>query len=153
MKPRALREALILIAISVAFGFGYALLTKQGFFAEKKPNQGASGNLELISFDRARALFAADSALFIDARHPFEYKMGHIRGAESIALADFDKDRVRLDGIPKHRLLVVYCDGIACNSSLELTVKLMELGYTNVQIFFGGWQEWKNAGMPIDTSA
>ena len=153
MMPRALRETLVLLAISAAFGFGYALLTKQGYFAEKKTNQGAPGNLELISFDRAKSLFAADSALFIDARHQFEYKMGHIRGSMNIALSDFINDRKRLDGVAKNRLLVVYCDGVQCNSSLELTVKLMELGYTNVQIFFGGWQEWKNAGMPIDTSA
>jgi rhodanese-related sulfurtransferase len=153
MKPRALREALVLIAISIAFGFVYTLMTKQGFFAEKKPNQDPSESLELISFERAKALFKADSALFIDARYPFEYRLGHIRGSMNVALGEFNTYRARLDGIPKNRLLVVYCDGAQCNSSLELTVKLMELGFTNVQIFFGGWEEWKKAGMPIDTSA
>lgn len=153
MKPRAFREALILIAVSVVIGFAYALLTRQGFFAEKKPNQGQPQNLELISLERAKALFTSDSALFVDARHAFEYRTGHVRGSVNIALAEFDNDRARLNGIAKNRLLVVYCDGAECNSSLELSLKLMEIGFTNVQIFFGGWQEWKSGGMPVDTSA
>ncbi len=152
MKSRAFRESLMLIAISVVIGFAYTVLTKQGFFAEKKPNQDQPV-LEIISFERAKALFAADSALFIDARHAFDYRMGHIRGSVNVALAEFDKDRTRLNGIAKTRLLVVYCDGAECNSSLELSLKLMELGFSNVQIFYGGWQDWKTGGMPVDTSA
>jgi rhodanese-related sulfurtransferase len=153
MKSRTLREALVLIAVSVVIGFAYALLTKQGFFAEKKTDQGQPEDLEIISFERARALFTSDSALFIDARHAFEYRLGHIRGSVNVALAEFDRDRARLNGIAKDRLLIVYCDGADCNSSMELAIRLMGMGFSNVQIFFGGWQEWKTGRMPIDTSA
>jgi rhodanese-related sulfurtransferase len=153
MSRSTFREALLLVAVAVAFGFAYTLLTKQGFFAEQKPGQDQPASLEMISFERAKTLFTADSALFIDSRHAFDYRIGHIRGSKNIALAEFDKDSVRLGGIPKNRSLVVYCDGAQCTSSLELAVKLTEMGFTNVQIFFGGWQEWKSNGMPIDTVA
>lgn len=152
MKRQTLYEALILIATAIVIGVVYTLLTKQGFFAEQKPKDKEAPALEIISLERAKALSATDSALFIDSRHEFDYKMGHIPGSVNVALSEFDVHRKRLEGIPKTKLLVVYCDGTQCNSSLELATKLIEIGFTNVQVFFDGWQEWKGNGLPIEKS-
>lgn len=150
MKRRTLFEALILIATAIVIGAVYTLLTKQGFFVDQKPKDEQTPVLEMISLERAKALLATDSALFIDSRHEFNYDMGHIPRSINIALSDFDLHCMRLEGIPKTKLLVVYCDGVQCNSSLELATKLMEIGYTNVRVFFDGWQEWKGNGLPIE---
>jgi len=88
--------------------------------------------------------------LFIDARHDFEYKMGHVRGAVNIALKDIDTRRNLLESISKEKMLIVYCDGAECNSSIELAIKLIELKFVNVKVFFGGWQEWKASNLSID---
>jgi len=126
-------------------------VTKQGFFSENKPvSSAATPNIEMISLEKAKGLYELQGALFVDARHDFEYKMGHIHGAINIALKEIDAHRIRLENIPKEKMLIVYCDGAECNSSIELALKLMELKFTNVKVFFGGWQEWKANNLPID---
>jgi rhodanese-related sulfurtransferase len=146
VKRQIFYESILLIAASFLLGFAYTYITKQGFFYERKPSPA----LEIISLAKATELFESKSALFIDSRHEFEYVMGHIRGAINVSLNEFDTHRTRLANIPKDKLLIVYCDGVDCNSSVELTLKLMELEFVNVKIFFGGWQEWKNGNLPID---
>jgi len=93
----------------------------------------------MISLVKAKEVFESENALFVDARHEFDFQQGHIRGAVNVSLKDFDIHVAHVNKIPKDRLLIVYCDGAECNSSIELSVKLMESGFTNVKIFFGGW--------------
>jgi rhodanese-related sulfurtransferase len=146
-----IREAFLLIAAAIVLGFAYTFVTKQGFFSGKTPSPSpTTPNLEMISLEKAKGLYESQDALFIDARHDFEYKMGHIHGAINIAVKEINTSRIRLESTPKEKMLIIYCDGVECNSSIELAVKLMELKFTNVKIFFGGWQEWKANNLPID---
>jgi len=148
---QSIRETLLLIVAAMILGFAYTFVTKQGFFSENTAHpRPAPSNLEMISLEKAKDLYESQGAFFVDARHDFEYKMGHIHGAINIALKEIDTHRNQLEGIPKEKMLVVYCDGVECNSSIELALKLMELKFTNVKVFFGGWQEWKANNFPID---
>jgi rhodanese-related sulfurtransferase len=148
---QSIHEALLLIIAATVLGFAYTFVTKQGFFSEKKPTfSAAAANLEMISLEKAKELYESQGALFVDARHDFEYKMGHIHGAINIALKEIDIYRILLESIPKEKILIVYCDGAECNSSIELALKLMELKFINVKVFFGGWQEWKANNLSID---
>jgi rhodanese-related sulfurtransferase len=150
MRP-ALLEALVLIVAAIVLGVAYTFVTNQGFFVKTQSVQPATtSNMEMISLAQAKDLLESQHALFIDARHEFDYQEGHIRGAVNIPLKEFDIHITRLSKISKDKLLVVYCDGAECNSSIELTVKLIESGFTNVKVFFGGWQEWNSAKLPIE---
>ena len=51
---------------------------------------------------------------------------------------------------PKGEEIIVYCGGPKCPQSLQAAQKLMDLGYTNVQAYEGGLEEWKNAGNKIE---
>ena len=114
-------------------GFAYTFVTKQGVFSEKNPAfSAASANLEMISLEKAKDLYESRGALFVDARHDFEYKMGHIHGAINIALKEIDTHRIRLEGTPKEKMLIVYCDGVECNSSIELALK--PVSYTHLTL-------------------
>jgi rhodanese-related sulfurtransferase len=148
---QAFIESLLLVIAAFVFGGSYTYVTKQGYFAETRPTLSRTlPNIEMISLATAQELFNSNKALFIDARHEFDYQAGHIRGAVNVALNTYDLHRPRLDKILKDKLLIVYCDGAECNSSIELTVKLMESGFTNVKVFFGGWQEWISAKLPTE---
>jgi rhodanese-related sulfurtransferase len=148
---QSLLEASILIVAAIVLGFAYTLVTKQGFFVKTQPVHSAvTSNIEMISLAAAKELFNSNNALFIDARHEFDYRAGHIRGAVNVALNMFDAHVLQLNTNSKEKLLVIYCDGAECNSSIELAVKLMELGFTNVKVFFGGWQEWNSDKLPIE---
>jgi len=145
-----IREVLIVLGLAIALGFLFTFITKQGFFSTRSSKSFAPSSLEILSIAKTKEFFDAKDALFIDSRHAFEYKLGHIQGAVNIALSEYESNRTRLDTIPKSTLLIIYCDGAECNSSIELGVKFMESGFSNVKIFFGGWQEWKNGNLPIE---
>jgi rhodanese-related sulfurtransferase len=148
---QALLEALLLIVAATVLGAAYTFITKQGFFAKVQTVEPvATSNMEMISLAKAKELFESHNALFVDARHEFDYHEGHIRGAVNVGIKIFDTQLDRLNKISKGKLLIVYCDGAECNSSIELAVKLMDAGFTNVKIFFGGWQEWNSAKLPVE---
>ena len=148
---QSLLESLLLIVAAIVLGVVFTFVTKQGFFAKTQSVQTAApSNIEMISLATAKELFESNNAIFIDARHEFDYEAGHIHGAVNVALKKFDTHLTWLNRISKDKLLIVYCDGAECNSSIELAVKLMESGFTNVKVSFGGWQEWNSAKLPIE---
>lgn len=142
------QEILILLVLAVLLGFGYSFFTKRGFFSPT-PDQP---NLNVISLQDAKAVFDANTATFIDARHEFEYTEGHIRNAINIPLIHLDQHANLIDQLAKGNRFIVYCDGVSCNSSLELATKLLERGFSRVEVFYGGWQEWTEAGFPVEQS-
>jgi len=148
---QAFQEGFSLIIAALVLGVAFTFATHQGFFAQKRSVQtAAASNIEMISLATAKDSFESHHALFIDARHEFDYQAGHIRGAVNVALNKYTTHLPRLEKIPKDALLIVYCDGTECNSSIELTLKLMESGFKNVKVFFGGWQEWNSSKLPIE---
>ncbi|MFZ1977168.1 MAG: rhodanese-like domain-containing protein [Bacteroidota bacterium] len=151
MIKQTLKEISILLGCALLLSFAHTLLSRQGFFkpAVPHPKEVPAKNLEMITLSDAKDLFYGGSALFVDARHEYDFKKGSIQGAINIPLSDFDTLRTSLDKIPKDKRIIVYCNGEQCNSSMELAAKLSEFGFTNVNIFFGGWQEWSLAGLPI----
>ncbi|MBW1678538.1 MAG: rhodanese-like domain-containing protein [Deltaproteobacteria bacterium] len=46
--------------------------------------------------------------------------------------------------------IITYCEGIECSSAEDLSVLLKEIGYEDVKVFTGGWEEWTENGMPVD---
>ncbi len=153
---QAMHEAVLLLLVAAALGFIYTAAVEKGLFARLAPPRTAesAGLLApaMITRDQAQVYFNSGTAVFIDARHEFDYKLGHIRGAINIPLRTYGTKKAVLDTIPRNRLLVAYCDGAECNSSIELSVKLAKDGYTNVKMFFGGWREWTASNLPIDKS-
>ncbi len=135
----AIREAGILILVACALGLVYTSATEKDI---PPPS--------MISRDEAKSFFEARTAVFVDARHDFDFNLGHIKGALNVPLKDYDLKKSALSRIPKDRLIIAYCDGAECNSSIELSVKLMKDGYKSVRIFFGGWREWVDANLPTE---
>ena len=150
----ALREAAALLLVAAALGLIYAAATEKGIFARspvrKAMSPAGTQAPPMISLDEAWKYFQSGTALFVDARHDFDFKLGHIKGAINIPLKDYDLRKSALNGTTPDRIIVAYCDGAECNSSIELSVKLMKDGYSNVKIFFGGWREWEAANHPVE---
>jgi rhodanese-related sulfurtransferase len=147
MFSKTLREALLIIAVASVVGFSYTAATHRGLFALAQPHDSTHPP-QFILLDEAVQLFHSDSATFVDARHAYDFGLGHIKGAINVPLNELTL--APLGGISKDRVLVAYCDGQECNSSLNLALKLDSLGYSNVKIFFGGWREWTNNNQPTD---
>ncbi|MBI2619577.1 MAG: rhodanese-like domain-containing protein [Ignavibacteriales bacterium] len=154
---QALREAIGIALSASVLGIGYTALTERGLFAESSPSRvrqplNTSPSL-MINLAAAKEFFESGDAIFIDSRHAFDYRMGHIKDAINVPLAEVEEQDELLSGLPPEKTLVVYCDGADCNSSLELATHLLAKGFSNVKVFFGGWNEWQSTGLPSETPA
>jgi rhodanese-related sulfurtransferase len=101
--------------------------------------------------EQAKGLFDRQEAVFVDARDNTAYAAGHIKGALSLPLGDFNAALPRFKGgVKPGATLVVYCNGFDCHDSMDLGSRLIKAGYGNVYVYLGGFPEWKDAGYAIE---
>ncbi|HTC22166.1 MAG TPA: rhodanese-like domain-containing protein [bacterium] len=115
------------------------------------PLPAAADNVIRLSLSGTKDRFDKKNCVFLDARKPEEYTEGHIPGALNFYGNELDKFAPRvIPQIPdKNKEVIAYCHGGDCDLSLLVARSLIETGYTRVEIFTGGWPEWKKAGYPI----
>ena len=58
-------------------------------------------------------------------------------------------EAVRRSSLAKDAAIVVYCAGPSCPQSRQAAEKLATFGYTRVDAYEGGLEEWKQAGFGI----
>jgi rhodanese-related sulfurtransferase len=117
---------------------------------EKVLNEQLTGGLPAVSLKQAKEAHANGVALFVDARDAAFYEEGHIPGAVSLPVQDFEIIFPRLqEQLLAAPRVITYCDGASCEMSVELTEKLLFAGLVQVEIFTGGIQQWKAAGQPV----
>ena len=100
----------------------------------------------------AKQVFDSGNALFVDVRSREAYAAGHIPGAVSLPLGEFDALAMDLvaNFAPGHPI-VTYCSGRLCQDSHTAAQWLMELGFENVVVFIDGFPGWEENGYPVET--
>lgn len=107
---------------------------------------------EHIGLEQAKKWVNDKGVLFCDARAKVEYDQGHIPGAIPLPVGEFEKFyNMHLQRIQKARHLVTYCHGVGCRLSEKCANALVDKGYNNVAVFFGGWPQWQMHNLPIET--
>jgi rhodanese-related sulfurtransferase len=108
---------------------------------------------ELSDPATAKQVFDARTAVFVDVRSREPYAAGHIPGAVSLPMGEFDALVMDLvaDLAPDHPI-VTYCSGRLCQDSHTAAQWLMELGFENVVVFIDGFPGWEENGYPVETS-
>lgn len=79
----------------------------------------------------------------LDVREPFEWKMGHIEGAQHIPMGEI---ATRLDDIADNKSLVAVCR--SGNRSAQVTQFLRDKGF-KIENLDGGLKAWAKAGLPV----
>jgi rhodanese-related sulfurtransferase len=147
----------IISALSVNFfsPAGIALVGKwddsAGVNPAKTESHVFSGEFEIKDVRTAKQIYDSDKAVFVDARSLENFENGHIKGAESLPLSQFDNliEAFRKK-YPTDTFIVTYCSGKTCDDSHRLEQLLFDHGYVNVSIFIDGYQGWKAEGFPIE---
>lgn len=112
------------------------------------------GDLSQISLEKFFSLQQSGKTLIYDARMAFFYELGHIPGAinlpknrcdEAIAARESEIKKALADG----KTIVTYCSSMTCPDARTLAIHISGFGYP-VTIFAGGWDAWKDAGMPTE---
>lgn len=106
---------------------------------------------QAITQEQAYTLFNK-GVKFVDSRDEADYIIGHITNSINIPFDDFDNHKQKLEKLSKAKPLVIYCAGTDCDLSHLLANLLLEQGYKQVYVFFGGWNEWLNASYPTEKS-
>lgn len=116
---------------------------------------------KIISAAEAKALIAKGTPVY-DVRGEEEYKTAHVPGAILVSYKEgsakevgFDPadDQFALNKLPKDKNapFMMYCDGTICWKSYKSAVMAIQAGWKNVYWFRGGFPEWKEAGLPIES--
>ncbi len=118
-------------------------MTKEGYI---KPQN--------INLTQAKTLFDING-LFIDGRKKEEFEKGHIKGAINIPYEEFmkltvDQRKEMMRKYNKNGVIVCYCDGGGCDVSVDLGYELAKIGFNSVNIYLGGYSEWKSKGYPVE---
>lgn len=103
-----------------------------------------------ISLEEAKYLYDSGKAVFVDARGDNQFNELHIKGAISIpAGADPSVIKAHESKLRSAKVAVAYCHGVGCHLADKTAYLLFDAGYTNVVIFFGGWNQWTQANYPV----
>lgn len=120
--------------------------------ALKAKAEKISSEIGFIDLVEAKKLFDEELVIFLDARSNEEYLSGHISDALStpiLAVVKRDLDMSQL--LPGGRkILVTYCSGGLCDTSVELAKELVDIGYKNIFVLEDGYPGWEAAGYPVE---
>jgi len=105
--------------------------------------------LEIGREELQAKLERGDEFVLVDALPPIAFAASRLPGAVNIPPES-------VDGMADLRIpdreteVVVYCANPACESSVEVAARLVELGYRNVRHYAGGKEDWRDAGLPLE---
>jgi rhodanese-related sulfurtransferase len=105
-----------------------------------------------VGLPEFRSAVETKSTLILDARPSVFFEQGHVRGALNLARDDFARDYRHLAPVLQpatDKPTIVYCSGGDCHDSRLVANALVSLGFSNVRVFTGGWEEWSKAGLPV----
>ena len=99
-----------------------------------------------IDVGQLRQRLKAEPAPFLlDVREPWEYRDGHVPGAQLIPLGELEH---RVNEVPRDRPILAICH--SGQRSFAAAAYLQRLGYTSVSNVDGGTAAWIERGFPVD---
>jgi rhodanese-related sulfurtransferase len=118
------------------------------------PRLHGRAKVSSISLADFFALHQSNQVLVIDARPTLFHRFGHIPGALSIPPKSGDSAITKHESqiksaIADGKTLVVYCSGYLCPDARNVAMQISGFGYPS-SVFSGGWDAWKDAGMPTE---
>jgi len=162
MKSQA-KEIAVLLGLAVGLALcvnyfspvGIALVGQwdisKGVITAGAKNDAITDDLEIDDVKNARHIFNSAAALFVDARTRESYEEGHIPGAVSFPVGEFDmRIETFMNRHSPEQPIVTYCSGRTCEDSHELAQLFLASGYLNVRVFIDGFPGWEAEGYPIE---
>jgi thiosulfate/3-mercaptopyruvate sulfurtransferase len=138
--------------------------TAEPVIAADAPYQSVPRPEMLAQLDQVRDALGDPTVAIVDARAPEEYAAGHIPGAVNLNYvrnAEAEPPRrwlpaaellamYEMIGVTPDKLVIPYCTSGVRSAVSFFTLQL--LGYPNVALFTGSWQEWSaRSDHPVTT--
>jgi len=88
----------------------------------------------------------------IDVLPQESFQHYHIPGARNIPInSENFEDQIQQTVPEKDKEIVVYCKDQECPASPQAAEKLESMGYTNVYDYEAGKEDWRHAGLQVET--
>lgn len=159
LKELKFKTIFILVIFSALFSFAYNNFSKNSIpltierpeivFENEAGKKISSDKIKAVKFTKAEKLFNL-GVVFIDARDKWDFSDGHIKGSVNIPEYDSDSYEKDIKKLDKSDSYIIYCGGDDCDTSVRLYQKLAKMGFEDIYVYLGGWNEWKNSNMPIE---
>jgi len=148
---RTFLQALALILLALILGLGRNVVSPKPLPLFQGFNPLSRDTLGIRHLDslQIREAWEKHQGIFLDARRSELFREGHIPGAKSLPLDDFDKV-YPLISFSKDSAYIIYCEGRDCEFSDLLALRLYSLGYRKLAVFPGGWEEWIKGNHPVE---
>ncbi len=107
---------------------------------------------ETISRTELERAIGASEVTVVETLRDQHFEQGHLPGAVHI---HFEAVAEKAPGLlpDKDAPIVTYCSNIGCRNSELAAGKLTAMGYTNVRRYAEGKDDWRGAGLPLETEA
>lgn len=106
---------------------------------------GGRGGAKLSTLQATQMINDRD-AVVIDIRDQGEFSRGHVVNAKSFPAKVLDERKAEIEKL-KGKPVIVSCDtGMRAGASAD---KLRALGLTDVFVLQGGFNAWRDAGLPV----
>jgi rhodanese-related sulfurtransferase len=105
--------------------------------------------VESITREELVARLGRGDVVLIDVRPREEFEAGHIEGAQSMPIDEFEQ---RLAELPGDREVIAYCRGPFCAYAHDAVRRLERSGRKAKRLDIG-WPEWRLAGPPSKARA
>ncbi|MEA4857802.1 MAG: rhodanese-like domain-containing protein [Solidesulfovibrio sp.] len=118
-------------------------------FAALDRREALRRGLETVDAHAARIMLGKPGVVFVDARTPEEFAMGHVPGAKSLpqeAMYDDLDAAAKALKLSSDDRLMVYCGNVLCDKSKELAEALRTAGFAYVTVVTDGFDGWLAAG-------
>jgi rhodanese-related sulfurtransferase len=149
MQPRKLLFILLISALLAGYSSWLQGMNRPEAIQPGSGKSIPATDIPLIEVTEAEALWRHRSTVFIDVRPAPDFAYGHIAGAVSLPLEEFDQRLPEVEGrLRRAQALVVYCKSVDCGKSLWAAIRLRQAGLTQTKIFPAGWYEWSERKLP-----
>lgn len=105
-----------------------------------------------ITRDELQAAIFQGDVVVVEALGPQYYEDAHLPGAINIPHTEVARLAPQL--LPdKDAAIVTYCSNLACRNSEAAAAQLRSLGYTDVRKYAEGKDDWRAAGLALQSGA
>lgn len=105
-----------------------------------------------ITRHELHALITSGDVTVVEVLGPQYYEDAHLPGAVSIPHTEVARLAPRV--LPdKQATIVTYCSNTACPNSTAAAAQLTKMGYADVRKYAEGKDDWRAAGLPLESGA
>ncbi len=155
----------LLLIVSLVLGFttnyfspsGIALVgqwdTNIGVISARAKGDAVLSDLEINNPITVHRIVTNREMVVLDVRPFFAYEEGHLPGAHSFPLDEFESRFDQLLGlVALDTPILVYCSGFECTDSHTFASRLRERDFSQVRVYGGGFGQWQEMEFEIESS-